>query len=166
MLYKDQHVCVCENFSFQCCSGRNETNSLLLCRVQNKRTRQIKYSYSGIIWNKIIIIRWSSPHSMAESKASEWNGSRLYSMPYCLLCLKLNTIRFNEKVYFSFVYKCENSVVSIIVFSFLFGVCYFDFAQSNIYWAKNCSFCVGMRIETKVLEMKGECSIYLSVAFI
>ncbi len=43
-----------------------------------------------------------------------------YLQPYCLLCLKLNTIRFKQKVYFSFVYKCENGVLSIIVFSFLF----------------------------------------------
>lgn len=39
----------------------------------NRRTRQIKDSYSEIIGNKIIIIRWSSPHGKAESKASAGN---------------------------------------------------------------------------------------------
>jgi len=141
MLYKNQHVCVTISlFS----AVLEELSQIAWCYSGYKTLRQqIKDSYSGIIWNKIIIIRWSSPHSVAENNASVWNGTRLYYALLFTLSEIEHYIRFNEKVYFSFVYKCENGVVSIIVFSFLFVVCYFDFAQSNFFWAKKLFFLSG-----------------------
>ncbi len=106
----------------------------------NRRTRQIKDSYSGIIWNKIIIIRWSSPHSMAESKASEGNERTVCQLPTALLFTvsEIEHYQVQAKGLFQLCVQMWERCAfyySFFLF-FLFWLCYFDFAQCNIYRAK------------------------------